>query len=124
MTASDQEQDLLLRVLRRGAVDPDRIDWESFRRLAGPCLAPYVIACLERARLWDRVPGEVRDQLAAVRRANGMAHLLRLRALRDALPALERAGIPFVVLKGMALAYLVYPDPTLRPMRGGGTEFR
>lgn len=117
MTASEQEQDLLLRVLRRGAVDPDRIDWEGLRRLAGPGLAPYLIASLERAHLWDRVPRETCDRLTAVHRANGMAHLLRLRALRDALPALERADIPVVVLKGMALAHLVYPDPTLRPMQ-------
>ena len=118
----DREQDFLVRVLRRRPhdADPDTaidIDWDRFRRLAGPSLAPYLITCLKRARVWDHLPAEVRDQLAAVRRANGMAHLLRLRALRDALPALERAGIPVVVLKGMALAHLVYPDPTLRPMQ-------
>jgi hypothetical protein len=118
----DREQELLVRVLRRESFDSDRdipgnIDWDRMRRSAGPGLAPYLIGCLERAQLWNRVPGDVRDRLTAVRRANGMAHLLRLRALRGALAALDAAAIPVVVLKGMALAHLVYPDPTLRPMQ-------
>jgi len=111
-----------VRVLRRESFDSDSdiagdIDWDRLRRSAGPGLAPYLIACLERAHLWNRVPSDVRDRLTAVRRANGMAHLLRLRALRGALAALDAAAIPVVVLKGMALAHLVYPDPTLRPMQ-------
>ena len=119
----DPEQDLLLQLLQRRSSGPDRtfgsngIDWNRLTRLAGTGLAPYLIARLERVGLWDQVPGEVRDQLTAVRRANGMAHLLRLRALRGALAALDNAGIPVVVLKGMALAYLVYSEPTLRPMQ-------
>lgn len=115
----DPEQGLLLQLLQRQSSDlqTDDIDWDRLTRLAGTGLAPYLIACLERVRLWDQVPGGVRDRLTAVRRANGMAHLLRLRALRGAVVALEQAGIAVVVLKGMALAHLVYADPTLRPMQ-------
>jgi hypothetical protein len=121
--ARDREQDLLVRVMHQLPVDPNRdasadaVDWERLRRVAGPALAPYLVAGLERAQLLSRVPSDVRDQLTAVRRANGMAHLLRLRALRGALAALDGAGIQVIVLKGMALAHLVYPDPTLRPMQ-------
>jgi hypothetical protein len=115
----DPEQDLLLQLLQQhsSALNTNGIDWERLTRLAGTGLAPYLIACLERVRLWDQVPGGVRDQLTAIRRANGMAHLLRLRALRGALAALDHAGIPVVVLKGLALAHLVYSEPTLRPMQ-------
>ena len=118
----DRERDLLVRVLRRESFDSERdtaddVDWDRLTRLAGPGLAPYLIGCLERAHLWNSVPGDVRDRLTAVRRANGMAHLLRLRALRGALTVLDSAAIPVVVLKGMVLAHLCYPDPTLRPMQ-------
>ena len=119
----DAEQDLLLQLLQRRSSDPDRplgtngIDWDRLARLAGSGLAPYLIAQLERVRLWDQMPREVRDRLTAIHRANGMAHLLRLRALRGALAAFDNAGIPVVVLKGMALAHLVYSEPTLRPMQ-------
>ena len=119
----DPEQDLLLQLLQRRSSDPDRplgtngIDWDRLARLAGSGLAPYLIAQLERVRLWDQMPREVRDRLTAIHRANGMAHLLRLRALRGALAAFDNAGIPVVVLKGMALAHLVYSEPTLRPMQ-------
>ena len=30
---------------------------------------------------------------------------------------MAQAGVPFLVLKGAALAHLVYGDPRLRPMR-------
>lgn len=119
----DREEQLLLLVLRQRpfALDLDAaagdIDWARLGRLAGPGLAPYLIACFERTGRWDRVPGGVRERLGAIRRANGMAHLLRLRALRGAATTLDAAGIPFVVLKGMALAHLVYAEPTLRPMQ-------
>lgn len=119
----DPEQDLLLQLLQQRSSGPyptlgtNGLDWDRLTRLAGSGLAPYLIACLERVHLSDQVPGGVRDQLTAIRRANGMAHLLRLRALRGALAALDNAGIPVVVLKGMALAHLVYSEPTLRPMQ-------
>jgi hypothetical protein len=121
--AHDREQELLLRVLRRPSGEPDRdppsddIDWDRLRGLAGLGLAPYLVACLERAQRWERVPARVRNQLNAIHRANGMAHLLRLRALRGVLAAFDNAGISVVVLKGMALAHLVYTEPTLRPMQ-------
>lgn len=43
-------------------------------------------------------------------------HLLFEKALADVDDAFREAGIDFLVLKGMALGYLVYPDPATRPM--------
>jgi hypothetical protein len=42
---------------------------------------------------------------------------VRTRAIETVLDALEATGIPALVLKGAALAHLVYPFPFLRPMR-------
>jgi hypothetical protein len=45
------------------------------------------------------------------------ANQLRGAALKEILQAFEAASIPSLALKGIALAYLVYPEPGLRPMR-------
>jgi hypothetical protein len=47
------------------------------------------------------------------------AHAARVRAqvLADILARFRAAGVDVLVLKGAALAYLVYPQPALRPMR-------
>jgi hypothetical protein len=46
-----------------------------------------------------------------------MVNRVRMRVLGDVLRAFEAAGIRALVLKGAALAHLVYPEPGLRPMR-------
>jgi hypothetical protein len=46
------------------------------------------------------------------RRDNGV----RSRVLGDVVQALDAAGIAVLVVKGGALAHLLYPDPALRPM--------
>lgn len=45
------------------------------------------------------------------------AAAVRARAIGSMLDVLEAAGIPALILKGAALAHLVYPSPYLRPMR-------
>jgi len=94
-----------------------RADWGRLLRLATHALTPYLADRLEKLDLVAEVPTDVRERLITGRRANGMIHLLRLHALRSALSALGAQGIPVIVLKGMALAHLVYPDPALRPMQ-------
>ena len=42
---------------------------------------------------------------------------VRTRVVTGVLRAMEDNGIPLLLLKGAALAHLVYRDPTLRPMR-------
>ncbi len=42
---------------------------------------------------------------------------VRTRVLSDILAAYQEAGIDVLLLKGAALAHLVYPEPGLRPMR-------
>ena len=59
----------------------------------------------------------VMDRLRARELQHGHAAAVRMRVLGEAAGELERAGVPVLVLKGAALAQLVYADPRLRPMR-------
>jgi len=56
-----------------------------------------------------------RVKVRCVQHAHAAA--VRTRAIGSVLDALEAAGIPTLVLKGAALAHLVYPSPAQRPMR-------
>jgi hypothetical protein len=64
--------------------------------------------------LW---PIETRRELMGLVLRHRHANTVRGRALGEILGAFEAAGIQVLVLKGAALAYLVYPQPGLRPMR-------
>lgn len=112
------EQDLLLRSLGgaswRARGRANAVDGARFLRTASPYLYPYLDRCF-RADGGD-VPPDLRRRCARAFRANAVLHLRRLHAFRRALVALERAAIPVVTLKGMALAELVYPHPATRPM--------
>ena len=57
---------------------------------------------------------ETRLKVRCLQHAHATA--IRTRAIAAVLDALDAAGIPALVLKGAALAHLVYPSPTLRPM--------
>jgi Uncharacterised nucleotidyltransferase len=97
-----------VRTLARGA------DWQRVLELAGAALHPML-----GYRLGERhveAPERVRDRLQQARRVSA-AKLIRRRAeTRRALEALERAAVPVTVLKGFALAHLVYPSPETRLM--------
>jgi hypothetical protein len=112
---------LCLALSRRGASGAELeqlagiLDWERCLERATPFLFP----CLRRAlsRLPPgTLPGWVEELLASVARANAALQLQRRHELGRALSALASAGVPVIVLKGMALADLVFPDPGLRPM--------
>jgi hypothetical protein len=60
-------------------------------------------------------PEQVRAGLAGDVRAARARELLVRRELQRALAALLEVGIEPVLLKGTALAYTVYPEPSLRP---------
>ena len=80
---------------------------------------PYLARCLERRLPPSAVPLEVREDLGRVGRAAAGRYLQRHAELGRVLAALGRAGTPVIVLKGMALAHTVYPDPSLRAMLDG-----
>ena len=78
-------------------------------------MEPLVLAHIERTGL--AIPADLRARLRARRTQHAHAAAVRTRVVADVACAMAQAGVPFLVLKGAALAHLVYGDPRLRPMR-------
>src|SRR5580765_4932031 len=78
-------------------------------------LEPLVLAHLERTGL--AIPADLRARLRARRTQHAHAASVRARVMADVARAMAQANVPFLVLKGAALAHLVYDDARLRPMR-------
>ena len=78
-------------------------------------MEPLVLAHVERTSL--AIPDDLRARLQARRTQHAHAAAVRSRVVAEVADAMAQAEVPFVVLKGAALAQLVYDDPRLRPMR-------
>ena len=63
------------------------------------------------------LPPETETRLKVRCMQHAHAAAVRARATAAMLDALEADGIPALILKGVALAHLVYPSPAMRPMR-------
>ncbi len=100
--------------LRDAASRLERWDWLAARAEAHG-LAPLVYTHLRGAGVAP--PPSVHDELLGYYVQHVHASRMRTLALTDILTAFEREGIQTLLLKGAALAYLVYPQPPLRPMR-------
>ncbi len=113
------DQHLLLALLSSKPGDrssgQEEIRWDDFLRLVGGLyLAPFVAYLLQEDS--RGFPDSVRDQISASGRANTMRQMRRHAALRRIAKSLEEARIPLIILKGMALAYIAYPNPYCRFM--------
>jgi len=116
-TTSDRR--LLLALLSAKPVDRpcelEGVPWDDFLQLAGGLgLSPCLAYLLQEDSLG--LPDPVREQILERGRANTRHQLRRLAALRQIAASLEGAHIPLMVLKGMALAYIAYPNPYCRSM--------
>ena len=78
-------------------------------------MEPLVLAHIERTGL--TIPADLRARLRARRTQHAHAAAVRARVVSGVFGAMAHAGAPFLVLKGAALAHLVYGDTRLRPMR-------
>jgi len=63
------------------------------------------------------LPRVVKRELQGLYLRHRYANQVRTRVLAEILTAYQAAGIQAFVLKGAALAHLIYPQPGLRPMR-------
>jgi len=90
--------------------------WHALRAVASRDLHPYLAWRLPLLLDPTRIPPEVLAPLVLARRGAAVGLLTRQTVLRRLTGALDEAGIPFVVLKGVALAHLAYPEPALRSM--------
>jgi len=102
---------------RRLAEAASRIeDWDEVAALAERHgLAPLLYVQLRRAGL--AIPPAARETLQALYLRHRRANQVRFQVLGQVLDAFEAAGIRALVLKGAALAHMIYPEPGLRPMR-------
>ncbi len=78
-------------------------------------LGPLLYMHLKAAGVVYPVP--VRQQLQGLYLRHRHANQVRSRVMTEILAAFQQANIQVWVLKGMALAHLIYPQPGLRPMR-------
>ncbi|HMA36110.1 MAG TPA: nucleotidyltransferase family protein, partial [Chloroflexia bacterium] len=78
-------------------------------------LAPLLYTHLQAAAI--PLPAAIQQELQGYYLQHAHAARVRTAVLGEILRALAAAGIDVLVLKGAALAYLVYPQPACRPMR-------
>lgn len=112
---------LLLALLRRDSTRDslppfDAEAWNGLHAAATQDLHPYLAWRIPQLVDTARIPPGVLEPLETARRGATVGLLRRQAVLRRLTQALDAAGIPFVVLKGAALAHLAYPEPALRPM--------
>ncbi len=88
---------------------------ELLQRAEDHGLEPLVSAHFHYAGI--AIPPDAADRLRARWAQHAHAHAVRTRVAAEVARAFEEAGVAFLVLKGAALAQLVYRTPLLRPMR-------
>ena len=76
---------------------------------------PLLAHQLHRTPTGSGWPDEVREPLRQAARLEALAEVVRRRELQRVLAALDAAGVRTLLMKGAALAYLYYPNPSLRP---------
>jgi hypothetical protein len=92
-------------------------DWPALlRKTERWGLAPLVYTNLQQAIHSGHVPQPVAERLRHLYRLDTIHGVARRELLRMTLQRFAEASIPVIVLKGAALATLVYPAPALRPM--------
>jgi hypothetical protein len=90
-------------------------DWDAIpARAERHGLSPLLDTHLQAAHV--AIPASVKEQLQARTMQHKHANRVRARVLAEILTAFQAAGIEILVLKGAALAYVLYPEPGLRSM--------
>lgn len=90
-------------------------DWQGLAALAeSHGMAPLLYTHLKTARV--QLSPAVRRELQGLYVRHRQANQVRMRVLYDIIAACNATGIQAIVLKGAALANLVYAEPALRPM--------
>jgi hypothetical protein len=89
----------------------DSLPGEAEAHGLGPLLYTYLLAA------GVVLPRHTKRALQALTLRHRHANQVRAQVLVEILMAFQAAGITAVVLKGAALAHLLYPQPGLRPMR-------
>jgi hypothetical protein len=78
-------------------------------------MAPLLRRNLNQAEV--NIPSSVQRDLMALSLRHKLINHVRCSALSDLVRSFQQADIPYRILKGAALAYILYPEPGLRPMK-------
>lgn len=90
-------------------------DWaEVFQAVCRNGLLGLTQRYLSHHQTLDYPPRAFRQQVAEAQRLSAMRMLLMYRNVRWVLDQLVRAGLDFMVVKGLAVGHVVYPNPDLR----------
>ncbi len=76
---------------------------------------PLLCFFLKQTVAWASFPDQFQNSLQRGLRHQAVAEMVRTADLLNVLNKLRQADIPVLLLKGAALAYTHYPDPSLRP---------
>jgi len=101
-----------------GASPPDMlpVSWQGMESLAEyHSVAPLLLRVIQRHHI--DIPGRLRRQLQALVLRHRRANKIRFHCLGEISDVLASHDIDLIVLKGAALAHLIYRDTYLRPMR-------
>jgi hypothetical protein len=100
---------------RQYSPDPFPGDWQGIEALAEyHSVAPLVYREVERHQI--QIPVRLRQQFKALVLRHRQANRIRFQCLAEIDELLARHDIALLVLKGAALAHLVYDEEYLRPM--------
>lgn len=107
----------LLSSLVRGELShklPEMIPWQNVDRLAQ---TQAIVAICRRLIPFEKIPYEIRLNWDHICAENFLDTSMTLNGVRRILSVLEEGGVPAAVLRGIRMAYEIYPDPVMRPMR-------
>lgn len=94
---------------------PVPADWEEvFQGVCGNGLLGLTQRYLARQPTRAYPPLEFRQRIQEAQRINTMRMIMMYRKIRPLLDYLTRSGLDYMVIKGPAVAYSVYPDAALR----------
>lgn len=92
------------------------LDWHRLFRIASPDLTAYLEYKIRELGLAGQCPAELLGEAGRARLSTA-ARWLRLRfELQNLAREFTRHNVEFVILKGAVLAFMAYPDSSLRPV--------
>lgn len=93
------------------------LDWDQLLRSeACTYYLPLLYSRLKDFHLLDRLPEEYATLLQKAYYGSLVYNLFLKETVEDLLASASEAGLPVALLKGIALLYILYTDPALRPM--------
>lgn len=120
-SSNDKFADLLVRCFNAPAA-PWPTDWNAadaqqfLEFLPHQGMGPLFWQILHDAGRLDHWPQVIRDGLSTMVRRLAALDLLRRQAVNQVLAALHAHGVEPLLMKGVPLAYTIYPEPWLRPV--------